>query len=871
MALLSRKILDDKYEIIHEIKQGGFGIVYYGIDNKLNKPVAIKEIAPTLLEDPKYLDMFEEEALNIAKLNHNNIVHIYELKKTTDGRLYIIMEYIDGKDLEKVLRVIKKRNLKFPAPLAVYIIAEVCMALDYAHHRRDAFTNKALNLVHQDISPSNVMISRFGGVKLIDFGIASVKRHQTKEKRDTKLRGKIPYMSPEQLIMGNHPDHRSDLFALGLVLYEILFGERLFNSQDEVIAAGKNPKWLKKTLKGKKLPSALEKIFARALEADLSKRYQSANHMYIDLYQYLISCDVTGELMDSLADFVNELFQNAGVTPTDSTPASSPFSSKMDELSSSSELSSQSNSANTLVPNPWGSDDYNHQPASAKFSRPTYTPVSRTQNAIRTENISRTANLRPIVTTEFGGDGEDEEDLKTVIDVIRISARNNKRRLIQIGVALMAGLFAFGVLDTLKGWTRAGVWMYDQLFPPAIEIVTVPPNAQVSIDDQEIQGRSPVAINEIAPGVHKLQLQLEGYKPIIKSLFVPREGAIRVQGESQNSSQTSYLFRFNTEILLDSDPQNAAVYINGIRYTQRTPCTVTWEVGNPVAIEMEYEGFDRLAGFTLNTLEGFDVVEDRRFWEMKILNDQYTTYSVKGIFRKPVIFETVPSAVEIVDTKSNTVLGVSGSTPVVLSAGRHELELRKRSFIPQRMSVVIDRDFRGNLSAVLSRTIQFRAYDENDPARRDIGAQLVILRRGATDVLRARRTTPFELTLPAYTHTAVLQKEGYQRTEVQIGVEAQTVVAEMEALRAIMEIQILDALSGLAIPEAEIYYNFVDNPRTIDIFFDQTDARGEGFGQLPAGNYIFTVKKSGYASTFKTLVTRAGESNPLEFRLYPSN
>ncbi len=871
MALLSRKILDEKYEIIHEIKQGGFGIVYYGIDNKLNKPVAIKEIAPSLLEDPKYLDMFEEEALNIAKLNHNNIVHIYELKKTSDSRLYIIMEYIDGKDLEKVLRVIKKRGLTFPAPLAVYIIAEICMALDYAHHRRDAFTNKPLNLVHQDISPSNIMISRFGGVKLIDFGIASVKRRQTKEKRDTKLRGKIPYMSPEQLIMGNHPDHRSDLFALGLVLYEILFGERLFHAQDEVIAAGKNPKWLKKTLKGKKLPSALEKIMARALETDLSKRYQSANHMYIDLYQYLISCDVSGELMDNLADFVNELFQNGSVTPNDNSTPFTPFAEKMDEPSSSSELSSPSNSSSTLVPNRWVSDNHLHESPSTEFTRPNYTPISRTANVSRTENIHRTANLKPLVTTEYGGNGEDEEDLKTVIDVIRISARNNKRRLIQMGVALLAGILAFGALDTLKGWTRAGVWMYDKLFPPAIEIVTVPPNARVFIDDAEIQGRSPVAINEIAPGVHKLELQLEGYKPIVKSLFVPREGAIRVQGESQSSSQTSYLFRFNTEILLDSDPPNAPVYINGIRYTQKTPCAVTWEVGNPIAIEMEYEGFDRLAGFTLNTLEGFDVVEDRRFWEMKVLNEQFTSYSVKGIFRKPVIFETVPSGVEIVDSKTNTVLGISGNTPVVLSAGRHELELRKRSFIPQRMNIVVDKNFRGSLSAVLSRNVQFRAYDENDPARRDIGAQLVILRKGSTDVLRARRTTPFDLTLPAYVHTAVLQKEGYQRTEVQIGAEEQIITAEMEALRAIMEIRVLDALSGLAIPEAEIYYNFVDNPRTIDIFFDQTDARGEGFGQLPADNYVFTVKKVGYASLFKTLVTRAGEANPMEFKLYPSN
>lgn len=871
MALLSKKILDDKYEIIHEIKQGGFGIVYYGVDNKLNKPVAIKEIAPTLLEDPKYLDMFEEEALNIAKLNHNNIVHIYELKKTADGRLYIIMEYIDGKDLEKILRVLKKRGLQFPIPLAVYIIAEICMALDYAHHRRDAFTNKPLNLVHQDISPSNIMISRFGGVKLIDFGIASVKRHQTKEKRDTKLRGKIPYMSPEQLIMGNHPDHRSDLFALGLVLYEILFGERLFNSQDEVIAAGKNPKWLKKALKGKKLPSALEKIFARALEIDLSKRYQSANHMYIDLYQYLLSCDITGELMDNLADFVNELFQNDVVTPGGNNVSLS-FSDRLDDLSPSSEPSSPSPATNSPITNRWLTDDNHHEKISTEFSRPTYNTSfpARRDNVSRTTDISRTQNFPPLVTTEYD-DSEDDENMKTVIDVIRISARNNKRRIVQAGVGLMVGILIFGVLDTLKGWTRAGVWMYDKLFPPAIEIVTVPPNAQVFIDDQAIAGRSPVAIDKIAPGVHKLELQLEGYKPIVKSLFVPREGAIRVQGENQNSSQTSYLFRFNTEIQLESDPPNAAVYINGIRYTQKTPCAITWEVGNPLAIEMELEGFDRLTGFSLNTLEGFNVVEDRRFWEMNIRNDQYTTYLVKGVFRKPVIFETVPAGVEIVDTKSDNVIGVSGRTPVVLSAGRHELELRKRNFNSQRVTVQIDKTFTGKISAVLSRNVQFRAYDESDPARRDIGAQLIILRRGNNNVLRARRTTPFELTLPAYAHTAVLQKDGYQRQEIQIGPEDQLAQAEMEALRAIIEINVADALSGLPITGAEIYYNYVDNPRTIDIFFDQTNASGEGFGQLPAGNYVFTVKKSGYRSLFKTLLARAGDAHPLEFKLYPSN
>ncbi len=850
MAFTTKKILDDKYEIIHEIKQGGFGIVYYGIDNKLNKPVAIKEITPSLLEDPKYLDMFQEEALNIAKLSHNNIVHIYELKKTSDGRLCIIMEYIDGRDLEKIIRVARKNGMKLPPHLAVYIIAEVCMALDYAHHRRDAFTNKPLNLVHQDISPSNIMISRYGAIKLIDFGIASVKRHQVKEKRDTKLRGKIPYMSPEQLIMGNHPDHRSDLFSLGLVLYETLTAERLFNTQEEVIAVGKNSKWLKKTLKTKRLPAALEKILFKSLETDMARRYQSANHMYIDLLQYLISCNETGELMDSLGDFVNELFENEKLTPN----------GVADTLSSNEiqEELSKSSPSRPLIPNRWDSGKNNHSKSvSTEFSRPIVT------------RENRTSHLNTLYTGELGGD---EEELKTVIDVIRISARNSKKRLLQFALALVSGTVLFGVLDTINGWTKAGVWMYDQLFPPAIEIVTVPPSARIFIDDQKIPGRTPLAIDDISPGVHKLQLEIEGYRPIVKSLFVPREGAIRVQGGgAENSSERSYLFRFNTEIQVDSYPPDANVFINGIPYNQKTPCTISWEVGTPLTFELEHAGFERLTGYTLNTLEGFDVVEDRRFWEMRVLNDDYTSYAVKGLFRKQVVFNTVPPGVEVVDLKTNSVVGVSGGAPLILPAGRHEVELRKRNFIPQKMTLQINEKFNEKISAVLYRNVQFRAFDELEVSRRDIGAQLVILRRGSTSVLRARRTTPFELALLAYSHTAVFQKEGYQRTEVVIAPDQLQVEIEMEPLRTGVEVRVVDALSNLAIPGAEIYYNFVDSPQTADIFLDQTDAFGQGFGQIAPGNYILTVKKTGYRPLTKTLVARSGDATALEFKIYPSN
>lgn len=850
MNLVNKVILDGKYKIVREIKQGGFGIVYYGIDNNLNKPVAIKEIAPTLLEDPKYLDMFQDEALNIAKLSHNNIIHIYEFSKTADGRLLIIMEYIDGRDLEKILRILKKSNQRLPVHFAVYIIAEICMALDYAHHRRDAFTNKPLNLVHQDISPSNIMISRFGSVKLIDFGIASVKRHQTKEKKDNKLRGKIPYMSPEQLIMGNQPDHRSDLFSLGLVLFETLTGERLFNAQEEVIAAGKNPKWFKKAIKGKRLPSNLEKILSKALEIDMTRRYQNANHMYIDLLQYLISCNETGELMDSLADYINANFYN-GAQDLPHTP----------HLNSTSEQIS-----------PYG-PPYPPTPAVSNHWLPQQNeqrePVSPPQAADQflSEKYRFTSDSR-FASTEIAD--PDDEELKTVIDVIRISARNHKKRFLQVTMALLFAVLTFGALDTIYGWTKAGIWVYDWLFPPAIEITTIPPNAEIFIDDEKVEGATPAAIDKITPGVHKLELRVAGYKPIVKSLFVPREGGVKIQGENGQANKRRYLFNFNTEIEINSQPAEAVVYLNGIRYNQKTPCKFTWEVGNPLSIELERKGFNKLTGYSLNTEEGFDVVEDRRFWDMKVFNNEYKGYAITGIFNKEIYFESVPAGVEIFDTISNKSLGVTGNK-IVLKSGTYEIEFRKSHFIPKKMQLEVDEKINEKVTAVLSRKVRFSAVSKDDPAKKDLAAQLVSLKRGLNNSLRNRRVTPFEMTLPAYTYTAVFQKAGYSEVQVTVRPEMQSVRVEMELIKTIVEMEVLDALSAQPLGDAEIYYRRADETSSSDLFFDQTAETGDALGYLTPGNYIFTIKKIGYVPLTKSVKINSAESQIILFKLFLSN
>ncbi|MGH7454222.1 MAG: serine/threonine protein kinase, partial [bacterium] len=194
------KILDEKYELVREIKRGGFGVVYYGRDRLFGKPVAIKAISPDLLGEAKYVDMFQAESLSVARLNHHNIVRLYDIKRTEDGQFYIIMEYIDGFDLGKLISASRKGAVNLPFHLGAYIVAQSCAGLDYAHARRDPDTHQPLNIVHQDISPSNIMINRLGEVKLIDFGMAGARRRSTSQrgrKREVLLQGKISYIAPE--------------------------------------------------------------------------------------------------------------------------------------------------------------------------------------------------------------------------------------------------------------------------------------------------------------------------------------------------------------------------------------------------------------------------------------------------------------------------------------------------------------------------------------------------------------------------------------------------------------------------------------------------------------------------------------------------
>src|SRR5436190_10823109 len=279
-----------KYLLLERIAVGGMAEVFvakaFGVEG-FERLLAIKRILPTMGEDAEFIRMFVDEARLAVQLAHANIVQVLELGKH-DESLYIAMEYISGRDLRQLMERFRKRQQPMPLPQACLIVAEVCEALDHAHRKKDA-QGRSLGIVHRDVSPQNVLVSFEGGVKLIDFGIAKAESRLQKTQSGI-LKGKFSYMSPEQ-VKGNAVDGRGDIFACGILLWELVCGEKLFTGESdyavlEKIRAGAVPS---PRSRNPQCPQALEKVILRALAPDPARRYPAASQLHDDLMRFTMA------------------------------------------------------------------------------------------------------------------------------------------------------------------------------------------------------------------------------------------------------------------------------------------------------------------------------------------------------------------------------------------------------------------------------------------------------------------------------------------------------------------------------------------------------------------------------------------------------
>ena len=280
-----------KFILLERVSVGGMAEVYRA--KLLNAPnferyFAIKRILPNLAADSEFVTMFINEAKVAVELEHPNVCQIYELGRLGQSH-YIAMEYIAGRDVHAIQNYYRHQKKIMSISQSCFIMAQAAQGLDYAHRAVDSNGNP-LGLIHRDVSPQNLLVTYDGIVKLIDFGIAKASRSVSHSKSGV-VKGKFSYMSPEQATDGNI-DHRSDIFALGVIFWELLTGRRLFQSESEfaIMEMIANCDIPKPSQYNKLIPKAVEHICMKALEKDPNNRYTWASEMVIDLFDFINSC-----------------------------------------------------------------------------------------------------------------------------------------------------------------------------------------------------------------------------------------------------------------------------------------------------------------------------------------------------------------------------------------------------------------------------------------------------------------------------------------------------------------------------------------------------------------------------------------------------
>lgn len=296
------------YFILEKIAQGGMAEIFKGLTYDflgIKKFIVIKRILPHIAANQSFIEMLVDEAKIAVNLSHGNIAQIFDLGKVGDD-YFIVMEYVDGKNLSQIQKKCREKTILVPIEQSCFFISELCHGLDYIHRKSDDLGNE-LKIVHRDISPQNIIVSYSGNVKIVDFGVAKAAL-KLGEKETGVLKGKFAYMSPEQA-KGVEVDYHSDLFSAGIILWELLTGQRLFKrkTNSETMAMVKEMAILPPSNFRPEIPPELDQIVLKALEKNPLERYDSAHDMGLELTKFLLK-NYSHFKPKNIVQFLTDLF-----------------------------------------------------------------------------------------------------------------------------------------------------------------------------------------------------------------------------------------------------------------------------------------------------------------------------------------------------------------------------------------------------------------------------------------------------------------------------------------------------------------------------------------------------------------------------------
>lgn len=597
-----------EFTLLRRIAQGGMAEIFLA-QKKDGTICALKRILPHLAHEEGFIRMFIDEARIVENLDHANVARVLEQGKI-DGYYFLAMEYVEGHSLLAVSDRARSMKIALPRGLLAFVVGELLAGLGHAHSARDR-KGRHLAIVHRDVTPQNVMIGYNGEVKLIDFGVAKARARLTQTEAGF-TKGKLSYMSPEQA-RGEELDGRSDLFSVGIILYEITTGTRLFNKEGPggILSAIVNDPIPPPSHKSKEYPRDLEAITMRALEKEVTRRWQTAEDMRDALVRFGAR-EKPKPSRQRLADLVHDLFgepeHRKVIEEAQAVLEPTPAGAVKAELvrGASIKIGAERITADeeTKQPKPdetrMLSVSQESQAYSAKMPK-----LEVTSERLPALSIPINEDEVPVPEPAVPFRVRFAENLASFWRDVRLSWSIHKKRYLA-GLALLSVLLLGGVamaLD-LPDWLSSKMGGAAErarelrrsagLDPHAIDagvrptilvVASEPPGAMVTIDGIGAGCVTPCELSK--PTLDRpidIELSLDGYR-------TRKEGLTLYQGEGKREVSVT-LERAVGSVVIETEPAGASIWMNGTKLEGTTPLTIdNLRVGTKLKLEARRRGY----------------------------------------------------------------------------------------------------------------------------------------------------------------------------------------------------------------------------------------------------------------------------------------
>ncbi len=595
-----------RYQLVKKLATGGMAQIYLarqlGLEG-FEKLMVVKRILPHLAENEDFITMFLDEARIAARLNHPNIVQIFDLG-SQDETFFIAMEYIHGEDVRRLWKQSERVNHMLPVPLICRIVIEAATGLDYAHKRTDP-RGGPLNIVHRDISPQNILVSFEGGVKVVDFGIAKA-ADQATVTRSGVLKGKYSYMSPEQAAGARQIDHRTDIFALGVVMYELLTGTRLFKRGTDIqtLNAVSECKVLPPSEVNPRVPKAVDAIVLKALTKERNDRYGEARLFGSALEDWLLAEKIPSSSAH-LASFMQEIYADRLMREAEEGKLL--FSESTADSANQAEIEKELRQQTPgREAKPTRSLREQTQPlevtaAEPPPQRPAQPPPPKARSKPRLQQVVRLPPPPPAQP------GPDDLSMRTQKD-----GTVPRRAWWPIAAAIaLAVIVVVGALIVLK--------------PPRahVRVTSDPSGAQVRFAETDLACETPCQLPDSPPGTYSLVVSKRGYTPFETNIAIPTKGEVTLPFSLTREEDTVIpkgpKAVTKVSIELGSRPSGATVVFLADGTTGTLPLFIERDVGKSVSIRVEMAGY-------LTISDTFTVTADAEphIYELKALKKDPT-------------------------------------------------------------------------------------------------------------------------------------------------------------------------------------------------------------------------------------------------------